>query len=78
MPVFTPADLKAIGECRNILDTWSASGVSTDSRDAQTSQMFFALQGARFDAHAFVHDVAARGIVCVVTAEAFARYASAW
>ncbi|HNC47779.1 MAG TPA: UDP-N-acetylmuramoyl-tripeptide--D-alanyl-D-alanine ligase [bacterium] len=78
MPVFTPADLKAIGECRNILDTWSASGVSTDSRDAQTSQMFFALQGARFDALAFVHDVAARGIVCVVTAEAFARYASAW
>ncbi|HMW33927.1 MAG TPA: Mur ligase domain-containing protein, partial [bacterium] len=78
MPVFTPADLKAIGECRNILETWSASGISTDSRDVQSSQMFFALQGARFDAHAFVDEVAARGVVCVVNAEAFAQHASAW
>lgn len=44
-------------------------GISTDSRALLTGQAFVALAGPRFNAQAFVHDVAARGAACLVVAE---------
>ena len=42
------------------------AGVSTDSRAVSAGQLFFALKGARFDAHAFAADVLAAGAAAVV------------
>jgi UDP-N-acetylmuramoyl-tripeptide--D-alanyl-D-alanine ligase len=41
-------------------------GVSTDSRNVATNNLFVALRGERFDAHDFLNDVAARGVAAVV------------
>jgi UDP-N-acetylmuramoyl-tripeptide--D-alanyl-D-alanine ligase len=41
-------------------------GVSTDSRGVSSNNLFVALRGERFDAHAFLDDVAARGVAAVV------------
>ncbi len=41
-------------------------GVSTDSRSAREGDLFFALAGPRFDAHAFVPDAFARGVRAAV------------
>jgi UDP-N-acetylmuramoyl-tripeptide--D-alanyl-D-alanine ligase len=41
-------------------------GVSTNSRDVVPGNLFVALRGERFDAHAFLGDVVARGAVAVV------------
>jgi UDP-N-acetylmuramoyl-tripeptide--D-alanyl-D-alanine ligase len=41
-------------------------GVSTDSRTAPAGALFVALRGERFDAHAFLNDVAAKGVAAVV------------
>jgi UDP-N-acetylmuramoyl-tripeptide--D-alanyl-D-alanine ligase len=42
------------------------SGVSIDSRTISPGQVFFAIQGPRFDGHAFLHDVMARGAAAAV------------
>lgn len=42
------------------------NGVSTDSRHVRKGELFFALRGDRFDGHAFISDVIARGAACVV------------
>jgi len=41
-------------------------GVSTDSRTAPAGALFVALKGETFDAHAFLDQVAARGVAAVV------------
>ena len=40
--------------------------VSTDSRNAPAGSLFVALRGERFDAHAFLRDVALRGVAAIV------------
>jgi len=42
------------------------AGVSTDSRSIQSGQVFFALQGERFDGHAYLKDVLERGALAAV------------
>jgi UDP-N-acetylmuramoyl-tripeptide--D-alanyl-D-alanine ligase len=41
-------------------------GVSTDSRNVSPKSLFVALRGERFDAHDFLHEVAAKGVAAVV------------
>ncbi|HJW56334.1 MAG TPA: UDP-N-acetylmuramoyl-tripeptide--D-alanyl-D-alanine ligase [Burkholderiaceae bacterium] len=41
-------------------------GVSTDSRAVALGNLFVALRGERFDAHAFLEDVSAKGVAAVV------------
>lgn len=41
-------------------------GVSTDSRQVSVGNLFVALRGERFDAHDFLHEVAAEGVAAVV------------
>jgi len=43
-----------------------AGGVCTDSRQAKPGDIFFAIPGERFDGHAFLSEVAAKGAVAVV------------
>ena len=40
--------------------------VSTDSRSAKAGDVFFALQGDKFDGHKFIPEVAAKGVAAVV------------
>ena len=42
------------------------SGVTTDSRKAAAGNLFVALRGERFDAHAFLKEVVAQGVAAVV------------
>ncbi|MDB5762688.1 MAG: murF [Herminiimonas sp.] len=42
------------------------NGVSTNSRNVAAGNLFVALRGERFDAHAFLADVAAKGVAAVV------------
>ena len=44
--------------------------VCTDSRTARSGDVFFALKGERFDAHAFLADVARQGALAVVVGSA--------
>jgi UDP-N-acetylmuramoyl-tripeptide--D-alanyl-D-alanine ligase len=44
-------------------------GISTDSRSVAPGSLFVALRGERFDAHAFLTDVAASGAAAVVVEE---------
>ncbi|MBS1188004.1 MAG: murF [Burkholderiaceae bacterium] len=44
----------------------SFAGISTDSRQVQPGNLFIALRGERFDAHDFLHDIAASGAAAVV------------
>lgn len=44
----------------------SFSSVSTDSRAIEPGQLFIALTGPRFDGHAYLEDVAARGAVAAL------------
>lgn len=41
-------------------------GISTDSRGVSPGNLFVALRGERFDAHAFLNEVAAKGVAAVV------------
>ena len=45
------------------------NGVSTDSRSVTAGALFVALRGEVFDAHKFLHDVAAKGVAAVVVEE---------
>jgi len=44
--------------------------VCTDSRQAQPGDLFVALEGEKFDGHAFVPEVAAKGVAAVVVSRA--------
>lgn len=46
----------------------SFSAVSTDSRAIQPGQLFIALTGPRFDGHAYLAEVAAKGAVAALVA----------
>ncbi len=48
------------------------SGVSTDSRTIAAGQLFVALQGVKFDGHAYVAEVLARGAAGAVVQHGFA------
>ena len=48
------------------------SGVSTDSRSIAAGELFVALQGDKFDGHAYVAEVLARGAVGAVVKDEFA------
>ncbi|MBU2431499.1 MAG: UDP-N-acetylmuramoyl-tripeptide--D-alanyl-D-alanine ligase, partial [Proteobacteria bacterium] len=51
----------------NLAADFRFSGISTDSRTIDSSQVFIALKGAHFDGHAFVCELADRGIKgCIV------------
>jgi UDP-N-acetylmuramoyl-tripeptide--D-alanyl-D-alanine ligase len=45
-----------------------ARRVHTDSRSVQAGDLFVALAGERFDAHAFLPEVVARGAVAAIVA----------
>ena len=53
-------------EIRGGSDDRLVRNVCTDSRAAQPGDLFFAIAGERFDGHAFLDDVAAKGAVAVV------------
>ena len=61
-----------LSQCRNWVagSTMTADvafeGVATDSRTAPPGSLFIALRGENFDAHAFLTDVAARGVAAIV------------
>ncbi|MDR7050502.1 UDP-N-acetylmuramoyl-tripeptide--D-alanyl-D-alanine ligase [Duganella sp. 3397] len=50
-------------------DAIAFNGVSTDSRSVASGALFVALRGEVFDAHRFLHDVAAKGVAAVVVEE---------
>src|SRR5437879_5068645 len=67
--------LKFIVEaCSGELLTGSAEGsvnrVCTDSRQAQSGDLFFALAGERFDGHDFINEVAKKGATAIVAERA--------
>jgi len=47
-----------------------AKNVCTDSRQAQSGDLFFAIRGEHFDGHDFLNEVAAKGVAAVVVARA--------
>jgi len=47
-------------------DDRSITGVTTDSRQVRTGDLYVALRGERFDGHDFVADVAAKGAVAAI------------
>ena len=46
--------------------TQTLTGVSIDSRTLSPGQLFFAIQGPRFDGHEYLHDAMARGAAAAV------------
>jgi UDP-N-acetylmuramoyl-tripeptide--D-alanyl-D-alanine ligase len=73
-PTFTPEELAAATGGRWIgAPPASLAGVSTDTRSLEAGNLFVALRGERFDAHAYLGEAAARGAAAVVVSEAWAR-----
>ncbi len=72
---WTPADLAdALGlnaAVSNLKEQFLFSGISTDSRTILSSQLFVALRGENFDAHAFVPAIAQKGIKGFVVQKGF-------
>jgi UDP-N-acetylmuramoyl-tripeptide--D-alanyl-D-alanine ligase len=60
-----PLDPEAMAGLRRI----SVAGISIDSRSLQPGDVFFALQGERFDGHDFVDQALARGASAAVVSE---------
>jgi len=61
-PRFTHAEvLAATGAHATATVSGPFEGVSTDSRTLSPRELFVALRGERFDAHAFLSEVVARG-----------------
>lgn len=54
------------GELVKGLPEATLSRVCTDSRQAQAGDLFIALRGERFDAHQFLAEVAAKGVVAIL------------
>jgi UDP-N-acetylmuramoyl-tripeptide--D-alanyl-D-alanine ligase len=71
-----------LGEVAGLFETSSgapdrvATGYSIDSRSIQPEQLFFAIQGPRFDGHKFVDQVIERGAAGAVVRTDFAAAAS--
>lgn len=64
-----PLDLNFICQILNLplpLENRAIGKITTDSRDIQSGDVFFALAGERFDAHDFVADVLAKGAAAAV------------
>lgn len=77
MSLFSYKDCVKIGRAENIQQTWSADGVSTDSRSTQKGQLFFALPGEHFDGHDYVPDaIKKEAAACVVSESWFTRKVS--
>jgi len=51
--------------------SWSASGVSIDSRSIQKGDLFVALKGPNFDGHQFAADALSKGAAAVIVQESF-------
>jgi len=49
--------------------TWTATGVSIDSRTIEPGDLFVALKGPNFDGHRFIRDAFDKGAVAAVAAE---------
>jgi UDP-N-acetylmuramoyl-tripeptide--D-alanyl-D-alanine ligase len=56
----------AEGQLLNGSPEQTVARISTDSRQAQAGDLFFALAGERFDGHAFLAEVARAGVAAVV------------
>jgi UDP-N-acetylmuramoyl-tripeptide--D-alanyl-D-alanine ligase len=54
------------GEIRRGPAETPVQNACTDSRQAKPGDLFFAIQGERFDGHDFLNEVAAKGVVAVV------------
>ena len=54
------------GELQNGFPDTLVTRICIDSRQAQPGDLFFALAGERFDAHAFLPEVAKRGVATIV------------
>jgi UDP-N-acetylmuramoyl-tripeptide--D-alanyl-D-alanine ligase len=66
--MFTIADIAAVtgGTIIGHDDAW-VTGVSTDSRTIVAGELFVPLVGPRFDGHAYIADVAAKGVNVVLS-----------
>ena len=53
-------------ECRRGAGETPVYNVCTDSRQAKPGDVFFAIPGERFDGHAFLNEVASKGVAAVV------------
>jgi UDP-N-acetylmuramoyl-tripeptide--D-alanyl-D-alanine ligase len=51
------------------LATGEVTAVSTDSRSVAPGQLFVPLRGERFDGHAYIHEVAAKGVTTILAEE---------
>lgn len=72
MTTFTLKDFQKIGRVENF--TTDARGVSTDSRNVQAGQVFFAIKGETFDGHDFVQTAFEKqAAACVVSESWFAQ-----
>lgn len=74
------------------LPDFTVGKITTDSRNVEKNDVFFALSGEKFDGHDFVDEVLAKGAVCIVsrcvhktgtlkvvdTLQALAQLAKAW
>ncbi len=47
----------------------NVTAISTDSRSVSPGQLFVPLRGERFDGHAFIHEVAEKGITAILAEE---------
>ena len=69
IPMTTAQVAQAIGaEVAEAAGAVTVRRVTTDSRDVRPGDLFFAIEGARFDGHAFVTDAVSRGAVACVCA----------
>ena len=55
-----------VAEIRHGAGETPIAGVCTDSRQAKPGDLFFAIKGERFDGHAFINEVVAKGVAAVV------------
>ena len=70
-PRFTPGELATATGGRWTGAAPDAAGVSTDTRTTSAGNLFVALRGERFDAHAFLAEAAGAGAVAAVVSEAW-------
>ncbi|MCC7158542.1 MAG: UDP-N-acetylmuramoyl-tripeptide--D-alanyl-D-alanine ligase [Ignavibacteria bacterium] len=55
------------------LENTNFGGVSIDSRKCRSNELFFAIQGERFDGHDFVKSLFKKGVKCAVVSELWYR-----